>query len=152
RRERMRISVGGFTDFQLSRDGRLILVSLSGKLYVVERASGTIRALPTGPGTILDPKFSPDASHVSYVRDHDVHVLDLATQKESAVTTGGNERVSHGLAEFVAQEEMGRFSGYWWSPDSRSIAYEEADNTGVETWYVADSAHPERPPHPSFYP
>jgi dipeptidyl-peptidase-4 len=152
RRERMRISVGGFTDFQLSRDGRLILVSLSGKLYVVERAGGAVRELHTGPGTILDPKFSPDGTHVAYVRDVDVCVLDLATQKESSVTTDGSDRISHGLAEFVAQEEMGRFSGYWWSPDSGSIAYEEADNNGVETWYVADSARPEQPPHPSFYP
>src|SRR5215470_12957227 len=45
RRERQRVSVGGFTDFQLSDDGALILVSLSGKLYVVERATGKVRAL-----------------------------------------------------------------------------------------------------------
>jgi dipeptidyl-peptidase-4 len=47
---------------------------------------------------------------------------------------------------------MGRFTGYWWSPDSRFIAFEEADATGVETWYVADPIHPEQPAHPTFYP
>src|SRR5215471_5694624 len=56
RRERMRVSVGGFTNFQLSEDGALILVSLSGKLYVVERDGGRVRELQTGPGTVLDPK------------------------------------------------------------------------------------------------
>jgi dipeptidyl-peptidase-4 len=152
RRERMRVSVGGFTSFQLSEDGSLILVSLSGKLYVVERNGGRVRELQTGSGTVLDPKFSPDGKSVAYVRDHDVSVLDLATQKEGRVTTGGSAERTHGLAEFVAQEEMGRFSGYWWSPDSRAIAYEEADATGVEVWYVADPARPGQEPHPSFYP
>jgi dipeptidyl-peptidase-4 len=152
RRERMRVSVGGFTSFQLSDDGSLILVSLSGKLYVVERPGDRVQELRTGPGTILDPRFSPDGKSVAYVRDHDVCVLDLATQKESRVTTGGTEERTHGLAEFVAQEEMGRFSGTWWSPDSRSLVYEEADATPVEVWYVADPARPGQAPQPSRYP
>jgi dipeptidyl-peptidase-4 len=152
RRERMRVSVGGFTNFQVSNDSKLILVSLSGKLYVYRRADGDIRELATRKGTILDPKFAPDGMSVSYVRDHDVYVFDLAANKERRLTTGGSERVTHGLAEFVAQEEMGRFSGYWWSPDSRRIVYEEADATGVEIWHVADPAHPEQAGLPSFYP
>jgi dipeptidyl-peptidase-4 len=152
RRERMRVSVGGFTNFQISEDGKLVLVSLSGKLYVYRRADGDIRELPTGKGTILDPKFAPDGKSVSYVRDHDLYVIDLAAGKERRLTTGGSERLTHGLAEFVAQEEMGRFTGYWWSPDSRRIAYEEADAAGVEIWHVADPAHPEQAGLTSFYP
>jgi dipeptidyl-peptidase-4 len=152
RRERMRVSVGGFTDYQLSDDGTLLLVTLSGRLYLVHRGKGTVQELDTGPGPLLDAKFAPDGKSVAYVRDYDIHVLDLATHKERRVTTGGHERVTHGLAEFVAQEEMGRFSGYWWSPDSRSILYEEADATRVEVWYVADPARPEQPPYPAFYP
>jgi len=152
RRERMRVSVGGFTDFQLSADGALILLSLGGKLFVFERATGKVQALKTGPGVILDPKFSPDAKSVAYVRDHDLYVLDLARQKERRVTKGGSAALTHGLAEFVAQEEMDRFTGYWWSPDGKFIAYEEADATGVETWFVADPAKPESPSVPSFYP
>ena len=152
RRERQRVSVGGFTGFQLSEDGSRILVTLSGKLYVVRRDRGTVRELPAGPGTVLDPRFAPDGKSVAYVRDHDLYVLDLATRKEHRVTTGGTEQKTHGLAEFVAQEEMGRFSGYWWSPDAKHLAYEEADAGGVEVWYVADPIAPQRPPHPSFYP
>ncbi|HEV3119872.1 MAG TPA: DPP IV N-terminal domain-containing protein, partial [Gemmataceae bacterium] len=152
RRERMRVSVGGFTDYQLSDDGALVLLALSGKLYAVNRASGAVEVLPAGNGTILDPKFSPNARYVSYVRDHDVCVLDRQTRKESAVTSGGSERLTHGLPEFVAEEEMHRHTGYWWSPDSRRIAFEESDTSAVETWFVADPAHPEQKPHPSFYP
>jgi dipeptidyl-peptidase-4 len=152
RRERMRVSVSGFTNFQLSKDGSLILLSLSGKLYTVRRSTGEVRELKTTPGTILDPKLSRDGKSVAYVRDYDVYVFDLTKGKERRLTLGGTERVSHGLAEFVAQEEMDRYSGYWWSPDSRSIVYEEADASEVEIWYVTDPAKPEQPPHPSFYP
>ena len=151
-RERMRVSVGGFTDFQLTKDGRRILLSLSGKLYVVERATASVRELKTSAGSPVDAKFSPDGENVSYVLGHDVFVYSLAAGKERRVTIGGTEAVSHGLAEFVAREEMQRFSGYWWSPDSRSIAYQESDATDVEIWYVADPGKPGEPPQATRYP
>jgi dipeptidyl-peptidase 4 len=152
RRERQRVSVGGFTDFQLSHDGNQVLVSLSGKLYLFGRGDGAVRELAIGPGTILDPKFGPDGKYVSYVRDHDLYVFDLAGSKEIQTTSGGSARKTHGLAEFIAQEEMNRHTGYWWSPDSHFLVYEEADNEGVEIWHVADPIHPEQDPLPSFYP
>lgn len=152
RRERMRVSVGGFTTFQVSSNDKLILLGLSGKLYVVERGSGKIRELNTGHGTVLDPKFSPDGSAVSFVRGHDLYLLDLKTDEERRLTTGGNREVTNGLAEFVAQEEMGRFTGYWWSPDSTRIVFEQADARGVEEWHVADPIHPDQKPHHSYYP
>src|SRR6266576_415614 len=152
RRERMRVSVGGFTDFQLSKDGRRILISLSGKPYLVERATGEVRELITGAGTLVDPKLSPDGESLAYVLDHDVYAFDLGTQTERRVTFGGTDKLRHGIAEFVAQEEMDRFSGYWWSPDSRLIAYEESDYEGVEVWHVADAARPDVSPFASYYP
>jgi dipeptidyl-peptidase-4 len=152
RRERQRVSVRGFTDFHLSDDGNLILLSLSGKLYVIERASGAVRVLNTGTGTIVDPKFAPGSKAVAYVRDHDLYLLDLATNKEKAVTTGGSAKLSHALAEFVAEEEMGRHTGYWLSPDAKFAAYEEADAGDVEVWHVADPIHPDREATPFFYP
>src|SRR5437016_4882445 len=126
-RERMRVSLGGFTDFQLSKDGTRILLGLSGKLYLEDRATRTALELQTGPGAVVDPKFSPDGKLVSYVLDYDLYVQDLAGGNGHRITSGGTEQSSHGLAEFVAREEMGRFSGYWWSPDSRFILYQETD-------------------------
>ncbi len=152
RRERQRVSAGGFTDYQLSEDGKRILTSLSGKLYVIDRETGKPTELNTGKGTLLDPKFSPDGSKVSYVLNHDVFVYDLATNKETRVTKGGTEKKTHGLAEFVAQEEMYRYTGYWWSPDGKFIAFEEADHEGVEQWFVADPTKPDQPALPQYYP
>lgn len=151
RRERQRISVGGFTDFQISDDSKLLMISLSGKLYVLEKDTGQIRLLDTGEN-VLDPKFSPDSKYVSYVKDSDLHLLSLESGKSRKLTSGGKESLSHGLAEFVAQEELDRYSGYWWSPDSRFIAYEEADADGVEVWHIADPENPDKAPTASYYP
>ncbi|MFL5245486.1 MAG: DPP IV N-terminal domain-containing protein [Gemmataceae bacterium] len=152
RRERQRVSVGGFTNFQLSEDGSLVLLSLSGKLYVYDRSKGKVRQQATGSGALVDPKFSPDGNHVSYVRGYDIFIFNLSENKETRITSGGSENKTHGLAEFVAQEEMGRFTGYWWAPNSKSVAFEESDAEGVEKWFVSDPAKPEQPPHPSYYP
>lgn len=151
-RERMRVSVGGFTGFQVSEDGGRILLSLSGKLYVFSRQGASIQELRTGTGTILDPKFSPDGALVSYVKDHDVYAIHLATNQERRLTIGGSAQLSHGTAEFVAQEEMARFTGYWWSPDSRQLIYQETDDKDVEIWYVADPIRPGEAPTPFHYP
>jgi dipeptidyl-peptidase 4 len=152
RRERARISVGGFTNYELSKDGARILLTLSGKLYIYDRASREIQELKTSLGALLDPQFSPNAKLVSYVLEHDVYIYDLASNKESRLTRGGSEKLSRGLAEFVAQEEMNRFHGYWWSPDSTRIVFQESDASEVETWFVADPIKPEQTPLPAFYP
>jgi len=152
RRERMRVSAGGFADFHMDETGRYLILPLSGKLFVFDRTTEKVRELKTPAGTILDPKWSRDGKYVSYVRDHDVYAYELASDKETAVTKGGTAIKTHGLAEFVAQEEMSRFSGYWWSPDSKFIAFEEADHEGVETWYVADPTKPDQKPLKQYYP
>jgi dipeptidyl-peptidase-4 len=151
-RERMRISTRGFSRFELSRDGQKILVALAGKLYIVTRPDGKVTPLATGKGPALDPALSPDGKKVAYVHDHDLYVLDLATQKEKRLTTSKDAAVTNGLAEFVAMEELRRFTGLWWSGDSKSIAYEQADAHGVEQLHIADPAHPEADAAATYYP
>ncbi|WP_394832213.1 S9 family peptidase [Pendulispora rubella] len=152
RRERQRISTTGFTAFRATRDGSKIVVSLSGRLYVFTRASGEVHELATGQGAVIDPQLSPDGTRVAYVRDHDVHVIALDGGKEIRVTTGGTAARTNGLAEFIAQEELERSRGYWWSPDGQEILYEEADLSPVQRLTITDPAHPEKPPTIFPYP
>jgi dipeptidyl-peptidase 4 len=150
RRERERQSLRGFTSFELSKDGSEILVALSGKLYVIARSDDRVADLP-GKNWI-DPHFSPDGRTVAAVSAGELHAIDLATKTDTALTSGATETLQHGTAEFVAQEEMNRHEGFWWSPDSQSIAYQETDNSAVESRFIADPLHPEVPPAKNFYP
>jgi dipeptidyl-peptidase-4 len=153
RRERLRVTEQGFTSYALSPDGRRVLLPLSGKLFLLERATGAVRslALPEGEA-VLDPRFAPDGQRVAFVRADDVWVVPIDGGEARQVTTGGTPEVTHGLAEFVAQEEMGRFEGYWWSPDGRQLAFAEVDTRPVERFAIADPARPGRPPLVFPYP
>lgn len=150
RRERERQSLRGFTSFQLSKDGSKLLVALSSKLYVITRAGSHVTALPGR--SWIDPHFSPDGRAVAAVNGGELHVIDLETQVDVALTSGATETIQHGVAEFIAQEEMNRPEGFWWSPDSQWIAYQETDNSAVEARFIADPLHPETPPAKNFYP
>ncbi len=150
RRERARITLRGFTRFDLSKDGARLLVTLSGQLYVVNRADLKVTALP-GKNWI-DPRFSPDGTAVAAVSAGELHVIDLATVTSHAVTSGATATLSHATAEFVAQEEMDRREGYWWAPDSQSLIYQETDESAVEVRHIADPLHPEAAPVDFFYP
>lgn len=153
RRERRREGGRGLVGYQLSPNGESILTNLAGRMWLVNRRTGDVRALTeSGKDAPADAKFSPNGTHVGFVRGHDVYVINLADGMESAVTTGGTKDVSHGLAEFVAQEEMGRHTGWWWSGDAKFIAYEEADSTAVETFHIADSFNPQNKPSTFRYP
>lgn len=156
RRERMRLAARGITSFDLSPDGATLLVPLSGRLFLVDRAhvgeTGAIRELASTAGAPTDPRFSPDGRSIACVRDGDLYVIDVASGSERRLTQRPNEHVEYGSAEFVAQEEMGRFEGYWWSPDSATLLVEESDTSGVETMHILDPMHPEATPDAPPYP
>jgi dipeptidyl-peptidase-4 len=144
RRERARLAARGIASYALPDDGARVLVPLSGRLFVIERSTGAVRELPAAGGYPLDPRFSPDGARVACVREGDLYVVDVATGSQRRLTTGATPALTHGLAEFVAQEEMDRHEGYWWSPDGQALAYEEADTSRVEVFHIADPMHPER--------
>jgi dipeptidyl-peptidase-4 len=151
RLERQRITSRGITHFKLSRDGRSVLATGGGQVLLLDRLGGGKRKLPLPPGA-LDPRFSPDGRSVAYVAGGELHVLDLDSGAITALTSGATEWKTHGLAEFVAQEEMGRSEGYWWSPDSTRIAFQEADDENVEKLSISNPARPERAPARVAYP
>ncbi len=152
-RERMRVTARGISSFELSHDGRFALVPLGGELFRVEVAGGQVKSLPIGAGGAFDPQLSPDDALVAFVRDREVWLVAAdGSGAARRLTHGAGPTLSHGTAEFVAQEEMDRFHGTFWSPDSRSLAIQETDESGVEPFYLADPAHGEQAPDSSPYP
>jgi dipeptidyl-peptidase 4 len=85
--------------------------------------------------------FSPDGRFVAYVRENDLWVVDVATQTERALTTGGTDMLRHGKADWVYFEEVfGRnWQTYWWAPDSTRIAYMEIDSSPIRPFALVNS-------------
>src|SRR5260221_374022 len=111
--------------------GALALIAAAGR--AASGAPGPHLATPArspAAGDIIDPQLSPDGRAVAYVRAGDLYACEVGGaaggSAERRLTAGASDTLTHGLAEFVAQEEMDRFSGFWWSPDSRLIAFESA--------------------------
>jgi dipeptidyl-peptidase 4 len=133
RRERQRIaSLQGIVEYFFSDDGSKLLFPVNGALYLHTLRDGkTTRITDPEKGAISDPKFSPKGSFVSFVRQQNVYAIALKSGEEIAITQAGLGTVSFGVAEFVAQEEMDRFTGYWWSPDEQHIAVQRIDEAMV---------------------
>src|SRR2546426_11212978 len=148
RRERSRTATRGVVDIDVSDDGRIVMVPLGGKLYLIDRRAGA-RAVIDPQGPMYDPRLSPDGRTIAFVRDGDLWLVSDGPARRLTVHP---EDLEYGVAEFVAQEELGRQRGFWWSPDSKQICFQRTDARAVETIYLADPRHPERPPVPFKYP
>jgi dipeptidyl-peptidase-4 len=90
---------------------------------------------------------------VAYVHAGALRTVSLSGTEDLVLADpAGAPRVTFGLAEFIAAEEMNRFRGYWWSPDGTALLVARVDETPVTRWHIADPAHPERPPREVGYP
>ena len=132
RRERQRISARGVVEYKWDEEGRQILVPAGGDLYLASAADGSVKRLTQTPGDETDAKFSRHGRFAGYVRDQNLYVNDLSGGGERAITREGKGPISFGTAEFVAQEEMDRYTGYWFSPDEARVAYTRVDESGVD--------------------
>ncbi len=132
RRERLRIGgQRGIVDYQWNGDGQSVLVPLDGDIWLVP-LSGAARRLTNTPATELDPKLSPKGRYLSFILDQNLSILDLTTNTTRQVTRDGGGAISNGTAEFVADEEMSRRTGNWWSPDDSRIAITRIDESNVK--------------------
>ena len=130
-RERARIGGSrGIVSYDWAADSQSLLVPLDGDVYLA-KLDGSTRRLTSTPQGELDATISPKGGFVSFVRDQNFFVTDLATGTERRLTRDGGGTLSWGLAEFVAQEEMDRTKGAWWSPDDTRIAVARVDESGV---------------------
>jgi dipeptidyl-peptidase 4 len=101
--------------------------------YLLDLPRATFTRVTNTPSEEKDLHFSPNGQSLAYVRDNDLYVYDLASKKESRLTNDGNDHILNGTLTWVYWEEIfGRSDiGYWWSPDSKSIAYLQTDVAGV---------------------
>ncbi|MFI9814331.1 S9 family peptidase [Saccharothrix variisporea] len=151
RRERSREQAAGIVAYATDADFRQAVFALSGRLFVVELAGGAVRELPV-PGSVLDPRLDPTGRRVGYVVGGALHVVDLESGEDRVLASPDGPDVTWGLAEFVAAEEMGRYRGYWFSPDGEHVLAARVDNAPVLRWHIADPANPATPAAEIAYP
>ncbi|MDH5434871.1 MAG: DPP IV N-terminal domain-containing protein, partial [Gammaproteobacteria bacterium] len=132
RRERMRLSGSGIVSYQWSSDGKALLFPLAGDVYYHRLGETGAKKLIETPQFETDIRFSPKGNHISFIREQNLYVMNIASGKETQLTRDGGGVIKNGMAEFVAQEEMGRMTGYWWSPDESKIAFTRVDESPVE--------------------
>ena len=135
RRERQRkAALSGILEYSFAASGRTLLFAIDGALYVFDFTKAVADAVaPIGlaRGFASDARLSPRGGCVAFVREQNLFVRDLADGGETALTTDGGGVIKNGLAEFVAQEEMDRSTGYWWSPDGLHIAFARIDESPI---------------------
>ena len=116
-------------DLQWSADGKALLAVAGGDVFLIHRANGRWEQLTRTPAVEVDPKLSPDGSRVAFRRGWDLYVLDVASKKETQLTTGGSSTLRNGGLDWVYPEEIGLGTAFWWSPDSRWLAYLQFDTS-----------------------
>jgi dipeptidyl-peptidase-4 len=153
RRERTRTATRGVVDIDVSADGKTVFVPLGSVFYLIDRTTGeSVLVEFNEDDEYYDPHLSPDGSRIGFVRGGNLWTWSPINGGRPQQLTSHPEGYEYGVADFAAQEELDRTRGWWWSPDSQEIAFQRTDNRPIDTLYVADARHPEKPPVAFKYP
>ena len=152
RRERSREVGAGVTAYSTDAAATRAVFALSSRLFVADLVGDAgVREIPAET-PVADPQVSPDGQWVAYVARRTVHVVSIDGDEARTLCAPASEEESWGLAEFVAAEELDRFHGMWWSPESTGLLVAQVDERPVRTFWIADPANPDQRPHEHRYP
>ena len=180
RRERAREGGTGVVGYSSDDDGNRIVFTINGRLFLTdidwndetgapephtrELAGEWLDEDPAMYTPVLNPRIAPDGEHVLYTTGSYLMLVDIGGELGDRITAvygvsvedeDGNPAENTwkiGLAEFVAGEEMDRYDGFWWAPDSQHVLFESFDTADEPTWYISDPADPEKPAAGRRYP
>lgn len=171
RRERAREGGSGIVGYSIDASGIRVTFTINGQLFLTDIAVGVTRAIAIEEDElkpVLNPRISPDGQHVMYTTGTYLVNVDLAdTAFDTAfgdddceigdaisivasIPQDGEWKI--GLAEFAAGEEMDRYDGFWWSPDSKYVLFETYDESPEPIWHLSDPANPANPARSNRYP
>ena len=133
--------LSGRGTYQLNLTESAVVINFANDVFYYELGSDKAIRLTNNPEEEVGEMFSPDGRMVSFVRNNNIYVLDLGSERERRLTTDGAPQILNGRLDWVYQEELygrGNFEGYWWSPDSAMIAYLHLDEHPVPEYTVVD--------------
>ncbi len=108
---------------QWSGDGRDLLIETKGDLFLFHIDSGKWEQLTKTAEAERDPKLSPDGKRVAFRREHDLYTLEIASKAVTRLTHDGSDTLLNGELDWVYPEELDLGTAFWWSPNSKNIAY-----------------------------
>ena len=82
-------------------------------------------------------EFAPDGSKVAYVKANNLFMLSLSDMQETQITTNGEfNKIINGTTDWVYEEEFAITKGFFWSPDSKKIAFYSFDESNVKEYTI----------------
>jgi dipeptidyl-peptidase-4 len=114
---------------EFSASGKELLYPSGGDLFLIHVDTAQWQQLTKTPVTETDAKLSPDGKLAAFRRGQDLYTVDAASGKETRLTLNGTETLRNGAPDWVYPEELELGTAFWWSPDSKSIAYLQFDTS-----------------------
>jgi dipeptidyl-peptidase-4 len=113
-----------------------------GDIYV--KINGVETQLTNDKDKKGNPTISPDNNYVAFTKNNDLYTVNISTKKETRLTNDGSDVILNGYASWLYTEEiLGRASMYrtfWWSPDSKRIAFFKTDDSLVPVFTITDGS------------
>ena len=144
--------VAADSGLQWSDSSQQLLYETGGDLFLIHVDTGKWDQLTKTPEIEHDPKLSPDGKAAAFRRGFDLYTLDIATGKETRLTRDGTSTLVNGGLDWVYPEELELGTAFWWSPDSKSIAYLQFDSSREPVYPHEDLLHAHAIYEPQRYP
>src|ERR1017187_2996353 len=142
----------GLGTMQLSANGKDLLYTAGGDIFVIHLDTGKWDQLTRTPVIERDARLAPDGKTVAFRRGSDLYTVDVATKSETRLTRDGSDTLRNGGLDWVYPEELELNAAFWWSPDSKSIAYLQFDTHAEPTYPHEDALRTRAIYEPERYP
>jgi dipeptidyl-peptidase 4 len=143
-REKERLTRYHVAAYLWSPDSKHLIFDSQGQLWLYDLGTQTAVQFTSATDPSGDPKFSPDGNHIAYVRKHNLYARPINGKSEKQFTNDTGESLFNGDIDWVYTEELGVRSNYFWSPDSKQIAFLHMDESQVPVYPITDwmTTHP----------
>ncbi len=134
----------------VSPDNKSVIIDKDNDIYFFRIGDKELMRLTNDEVPEVNVRFSPDGNKIAYTRNKDLYVYDLINHKETRLTSDASDKIYNGYSSWVYMEEIlersSHYAAFWWSPDSRKIAYLRTDETDVPVFILnrldeADGVH-----------
>lgn len=149
-RERLRQTSNGVGSYSISTSGKDILCIVGSLPVLITPGDSAPRTLSIGEDA-HSYRLSPDGNHIAYIKNHCLWTYDIKLGS-SIQLTYVSDQSKWGVADFISAEELDRYRGYWWSPDSKNLLVTKTDDSRVEKAYLASYTNQKIEPRVIRYP